>query len=143
LAECRESAGAGRQGREAVPLMLATSRARDLPCSALTLLERVLDGDDEMADGRDGQRVDRPASRVFAEGRLGALQALAAAQDVVSSGRASACYVGGVDSLLDPVRLYELLDEGRLLDGLGSDGIVPGEAAVFLRLEGRSARAGG
>jgi hypothetical protein len=79
LAECRESAPA-RGARELVPLMLATSRARDLPCPAATLLERVIDGDDETADGRNGQRVDRAASRVFAEGRLGALHALAAAQ---------------------------------------------------------------
>lgn len=142
LAECRESGSSSRGAGEPVPLMLATSRARDLPCRADILLERVLDGDEETADGRNGQRMDRAASRVFADGRLGALHALAAAQEVVSSGRASGCYVGGVDSLLDPVRLYELLDQGRLLDGSGSDGFVPGEAAAFLKVESRGVRGG-
>jgi len=135
LGECQRAAIAAagpRAPRPApAPLLLATSRPGDLPCAPALLLERVLE--------EDGGDVDRAASAVFADGRAGALHALGAASELLHAGRASACYVGGVDSLLDPVRLHRLLAEGRLLDGAGSDGFVPGEAAVFLRLETRAA----
>ena len=49
-------------------------------------------------------------------GRVGAL---ATARELLRAGRATSCYVGGVDSLLDPVRLHELLADGRLADGPG------------------------
>jgi 3-oxoacyl-(acyl-carrier-protein) synthase len=126
-------------------LLLATSQPRDLPCPPDELLGRVLDGDQEIereaqpgdASGL-GEGIDRQASRVFPDGRRGALQALAAAHEMVVSGGAPSCYVGGVDSLLDPLRLNELLLDKRLLDA-GSDGFVPGEAAAFIKLEARAA----
>jgi 3-oxoacyl-[acyl-carrier-protein] synthase-1 len=139
LAECRQSVYATRSSHEPAPLLLATSNERDLPCPPKLLLSLILEGDQEGRPAGAGDAIDRRASRVFAEGRVGALQALAAAQAIVSSGRAPACYVGGVDSLLDPVRLNELLDEGKLLDGPGTDGVIPGEGAVFLKLEARAA----
>ncbi len=147
LAECRRSGHAPRTGHQRIPLLLATAKARDLPCSPEELLGRILDGDQDVerdaqqgvAPPALGEGIDRQASRVFPEGRRGALQALAAAHELVGSGRAQACYVGGVDSLLDPLRLNELLLDRRLLDGAGTDGFVPGEAAVFLKLEARAA----
>jgi 3-oxoacyl-[acyl-carrier-protein] synthase-1 len=151
LAECRRGEPSAASSREALPLLLATSRARDLPCAPGELLERILAEDAETAAeagegaAAEAPRValDRGASRVFAEGRLGALSALAAARQLVTSGRSRACYVGAVDSLLDPVRLNELLEDGRLLDGAGTDGFIPGEAAVFLKIDSRPAPGGG
>ena len=133
LAECRDEPN---PPREPSPLFLATSATRDLPCDADTLLAHLLDGDEETP--QKGAALDRRGSRVFTGGRMGALDALATALEWMSSVRTPACYVGGVDSLLDPVRLQELLDEGRLQDGTGTEGFVPGEAAVFLKLEARS-----
>jgi hypothetical protein len=138
LSECRRSGHAPRSSHQLAPLLLATSNRSDLPCPAERLLARILQADDEGEHDGMGEGIDGRASRVFAEGRLGALRALAAAQQIVSSGSAPACYVGGVDSLMDPVRLNELLIDGRLLSGAGTDGFVPGEGAVFLKLEARS-----
>jgi hypothetical protein len=140
LAEClRESQshaggsgagrGAGRNLRAPLPLLLATSEQRNLPCPAEELLDRVLEA--------HGDVWDRARSRVFAAGKLGSIQALAAVEGLLRDREIGACYVGGADTLLDPVRLYQLLDDGRLYEGggAGSDGFIPGEAAVFLRLE--------
>lgn len=139
LAECQQSGQTTRSAHQKVPLYLAASQVRDLPCPPNVLLDRVLAEAESAAGGGPGEQIDRRASRIFADGREGALRALAAAQELVSSGRSAACYVGGVDSLLDPVRLYELFDDGRLLDGAGTDGFVPGEGAVFLKLEAHAA----
>lgn len=138
LGEClRESAGqtdgagrgAGQSQRAPLPLLLATSEQRNLPCPAEELLDRVLEA--------HGDVWDRARSRVFAGGKAGSIKALAAAEGLLRGREVGACYVGGVDTLLDPVRLYEMLDAGRLQEGggIGSDGFIPGEAAVFLRLE--------
>ena len=128
-----DGAGGGPGARAPLPLLLATSEQRNLPCPAEELLDRVLEA--------HGDVWDRGRSRVFAGGKAGSIRALAAAEGLLRDREVGACYVGGVDTLLDPVRLYELLDAGRLQEGggAGSDGFIPGEAAVFLRLEAQRA----
>lgn len=128
LAEC---CGSARAPQKPAPLFLATSPERDLPFSPEELLERLALGQDQESNGA----ILRSASRVFAEGRRGAIRALFAAVNALQSGELEACYVGGVDSLLDPVLLHELLADGRLHDKAGSDGFTPGEAAAFVRIE--------
>jgi 3-oxoacyl-[acyl-carrier-protein] synthase-1 len=128
LAEC---CGSGRALQKPAPLFLATSPKRDLPCSPEELLDRLALSQDQEGNGA----ILRSASRVFAEGRRGAIRALFAAVNALQSGELGACYVGGVDSLLDPVLLHELLADGRLHDKAGSDGFTPGEGAAFVRIE--------
>lgn len=138
LSECRRQGHATRGSSESIPLLLATATADDLPCHPEELLDRVVGAGVEGA--AMGEDLDRRSSRVFPGGRQGALDALAAALALLTSGRAPACYLGGVDSLLDPVRLNQLLLDERLRDGPGREGFVPGEAAVFLKLEAHSGR---
>ena len=120
-----------RVRRQAVPLFLATSPERDLPCSTEELLDHLAGAQDQEGN----EAILRSASRVFAEGRRGSIRALFAAINALQSGDLEACYVGGVDSLLDPVLLHELLADGRLNDKAGSDGFTPGEGAAFVRIE--------
>jgi 3-oxoacyl-[acyl-carrier-protein] synthase-1 len=131
LAECCGSGPGRRAPQKPAPLFLATSPERDLPCSPEELLDYLAVSQDQQGNGA----ILRSASRVFAEGRGGAIRALFAAVNALQSGELEACYVGGVDSLLDPVLLHELLADGRLHDKAGSDGFTPGEGAAFLRLE--------
>jgi 3-oxoacyl-[acyl-carrier-protein] synthase-1 len=131
LAECCGVGRDRRSSREQSPLFLATSPERDLPCSPKELLERLVASLDQ--EGADA--ISRHGSRVFAEGRLGSIRALFAAVNALRSNEFEACYVGGVDSLLDPVLLHELLADGRLHDKAGSDGFTPGEGAAFVKIE--------
>ena len=131
LAECCGVGQGRRSSREQSPLFLATSPQRDLPCSPKELLDHLAGAQDQEGN----EAILRSASRVFAEGRRGSIRALFAAVNALRSNEFEACYVGGVDSLLDPVLLHELLADGRLHDKAGSDGFTPGEGAAFVKLE--------
>ena len=131
LAECCGSVPERRGPQKPAPLFLATSPERDLPCSPEELLDRLALGQDQEGNGA----ILRSASRVFPQGRSGAIRALFAGVNALQSREVEACYVGGVDSLLDPVLLHELLADGRLHDKAGSDGFTPGEGAAFVRME--------
>jgi 3-oxoacyl-[acyl-carrier-protein] synthase I len=80
-------------------------------------------------------RIDERQSEVFPTGRAAVAAALARAQEIVGSGRAPACYVGAVDSLVDGDRLERLRLKGRIRDE-ATAGFTPGEGAVFLRVSG-------
>ena len=72
-------------------------------------------------------------SRVFRLGNAGFARALLEARALLSTGVATEILVGGVDSYLDAATLAWLEAEGRL-GPVDADGIVPGEAAAFVRL---------
>lgn len=77
-----------------------------------------------------------PALRFeFRAGPSGVAQALGAALALLAEARASACIVGGVDSLCDPAALEALAAERRLKMATQPVGLQPGEAAAFAVVE--------
>jgi 3-oxoacyl-[acyl-carrier-protein] synthase I len=80
----------------------------------------------------------------FHHGRSAAFYALEAAMTALASERCDVALVGGVDSLCAPATLESLDAEHRLLGASPLGGVIPGEAAAFVRLErGDSAEAAG
>lgn len=75
----------------------------------------------------------------FSAGRVGVLHALVEARRLMGQG-VGTCVVGGVDTWLDPPLLQHLSDTGALKEKW--DGLIPGEAAAFVRLSRRSKRGG-
>ena len=67
-------------------------------------------------------------SRVYASGRVGAIQALAEARRLITAG-ASRCLVVGVDSYLVADTLVAFDGKHRLLTDENANGFIPGEAA--------------
>jgi 3-oxoacyl-[acyl-carrier-protein] synthase-1 len=77
--------------------------------------------------------VERPLSRVFPAGRLGAIAALQEAERLLSTRTADMLYVGGVDSLVDREPLDRALRAGRIKTST-TEGEIPGEGAAFVKL---------
>lgn len=67
-------------------------------------------------------------------GRAGFFHALNDARAAVASGQISMALVGGVDSHCDPASLHALAHAGRTLGPRNFDGLLPGEAAGFVRV---------
>jgi 3-oxoacyl-[acyl-carrier-protein] synthase-1 len=80
-----------------------------------------------------GPAIDRGSSRAFASGRAAMFDALEEADRMLSGRDVREVYVGGVDSLVDREPLDVLLRAGRIRTST-TEGMVPGEGAVFLRL---------
>lgn len=78
--------------------------------------------------------IDRTRSRVFVGDAPVVAQALQAAEAELGRGRFPWCYVGGVDTLVEPDVLADLESQGRLRIEPGDPGIVPGEGAAFIRV---------
>lgn len=96
----------------------------------------------EDVQARIGLRFHK-ASRTFARGRVGALDALRAAADLLSHGTRYVL-VAGCDSYLSAATLQSMERRRRLLTSVHSDGFIPGEAAAAVlvassRLPGRPA----
>jgi len=121
LREC-----AGDRNREPLPVLFCAPE----PADQVTSFERVLAG---MAR-ESSVAIDHDQSAIFASGHAAIGPALARARELITAGRAQACYVGAVDSLLHRKRLARLISAERIKDGNNSDGLVPGEAATFLRV---------
>ena len=117
--------------RQPLPLLVCAPEGADLGGSPSELLDRLL-ADASLA-------IDRAQSLVITRGATGIVDALLAARVLLERGGVPACYVLGVDSLVTRDRPQRLLAEGRVIDGNNSNGFVPGEAAVALRV----ARPGG
>jgi 3-oxoacyl-[acyl-carrier-protein] synthase-1 len=118
-------------GAEGVgPLIVAAPSPTDLDGDPERLLDAV------MADA--GLPIDRRASKVLPGGRAAVGDALASAYEMLRAARWPHCYVLGVDSLVMGVRLERLLDQGAVIHTDNPDGVVPGEAAVALRLSLRA-----
>lgn len=86
-----------------------------------------------------GLPVPDPRDRVTAAGRVGLVQILAGADELLSAARADRLVVVAVDSLLDGASLDGLGADGRLRAADSPEGLAPGEAAVALLVERREA----
>lgn len=73
-----------------------------------------------------------PSSRVLRSGAAGCIEALGLARELIDSGAAAQCLIGGADSLLRRADLDVLARENRLLGPTQSQGLVPGEGAAFV-----------
>jgi 3-oxoacyl-[acyl-carrier-protein] synthase-1 len=69
------------------------------------------------------------------DGHAGGMLALERAGQLLRSGAASCCLVGGVDSLVDDKTLRWLERGRRLKTEIRAEGFIPGEAAAFVALE--------
>jgi 3-oxoacyl-[acyl-carrier-protein] synthase-1 len=76
-----------------------------------------------------------PDCEIRAGDHAGVFAAVADGVRRLQSGAATACLIGGVDSLLSTERLADLDARDRLKTRYNPHGIVPGEAAVFLVVE--------
>jgi 3-oxoacyl-[acyl-carrier-protein] synthase-1 len=81
--------------------------------------------------------IDRQRSRLIAQGRSGALEALGAALKLLQDPSVRYCLVGGVDSLITSERAQSLYDAERLLTDLNKDGFVASESGAMLVLSNR------
>jgi 3-oxoacyl-[acyl-carrier-protein] synthase-1 len=82
----------------------------------------------------------RPAAvETVCRGRAAALSALRQAEKRVSAGELEGALVGGVDSLIRP-GVFEMLEAAGIAKNADTNphGVVPGEAAAFLKLEVRA-----
>ncbi|GHG84319.1 TIGR02270 family protein [Comamonas sp. JC664] len=82
-----------------------------------------------------GLHIPREHQRVFPQDALGFLRALTEAQQALRQGLLDRCIVGGIDSLVEPVRLQALKALGLLKVPSQPSRMLPGEAAAFLVLE--------
>ncbi len=87
--------------------------------------------------GQLGVPVVRELSGVYDSGQDGGIAALERSSQVLASGQADVCLVGGVDSYRDPDMLGWLARAGRLKDDETPHGLIPGEAAAFAVLTTR------
>jgi 3-oxoacyl-[acyl-carrier-protein] synthase-1 len=81
-----------------------------------------------------GLRFARQEAIHVAQGAVSAFSAIAQARQLIASGRAQACLVAAVDSLLDARILARLARQDRLQHSRQSDGLIPGEAACVALL---------
>ncbi len=79
-------------------------------------------------------------SRVLHGGAAGLVEALAIARELIDTGKASRCVIGGADSLLRKIDLDALARDQRLIGPGRSQGLIPGEGAAFV-VVGRGAAA--
>jgi 3-oxoacyl-[acyl-carrier-protein] synthase I len=73
-----------------------------------------------------------PSSRVLRSGAASCVEALGLARELIDSGAAARCLIGGADSLLRRADLDVLGRDNRLLGPTQSQGLVPGEGAAFM-----------
>jgi 3-oxoacyl-[acyl-carrier-protein] synthase-1 len=126
LQEC-----AGEQASGPAPLLLCTP-AKDEYFDPDDLLRLVL--------AQAPVAVDPRRSRAYGGGHTSIVLALREAERLLSARACEACYVGGVDSLVDGEALDAVLRAGRVKTSTTPDGFVPGEGGVFLCLGARPGR---
>ncbi len=124
IGECFKAAMPATQtDARRIPLFLVLPRP-DRPHLQARLDERLL--------GEIGFKLNLPvhaASRLFPADRAATVSALAAAQQWLVGNAEPYCVVAGVDSLIEPKLVDELLHRRRILSGGNSNGFSPGEAA--------------
>jgi len=76
-------------------------------------------------------------SQVIPAAHTAAFHALAKARELIGGGHVSACLVAGVDSYINASSLLWLSESFRLKTAGNSDGVIPGEAAACILVEGR------
>jgi 3-oxoacyl-[acyl-carrier-protein] synthase-1 len=127
LQEC-----AGAQPAGPVPLLLCAP-ARDAFFDPEDLLRALL--------AEAPVAIDPRLSRAYGGGRTAIALALREAERLLSARACDACYVGGVESLVDREALDVAVRAGRVKTTVTPEGFVPGEGAVFLRVSARPGRA--
>lgn len=116
---------AGR-GLPAFPLMLGLPEHHTLrPLQPALFLQRLL--------MQSGPVFDRDRSLAAPRGRASALMALPHAVARLAAGEPG-MLVGGVDCLVDLLLLSRFEQQGRIRNGINSDGFSPGEGAAVLLL---------
>jgi 3-oxoacyl-[acyl-carrier-protein] synthase-1 len=73
-----------------------------------------------------------PSSRVLRGGAAACVEALGLARELIGTGAAARCLIGGADSLLRRSDLDTLARDNRLVGSTQSQGLVPGEGAAFM-----------
>ncbi|HZL17792.1 MAG TPA: hypothetical protein VFG23_08610 [Polyangia bacterium] len=116
----------GDHGGAPAPLIVIAPAPEDLRAQPQELLGAILQADAALP-------IERGSSRVIQRGRQGIGDGLRIARDLLTAGRASECYVLGVDSLVTGDRLSRLIRQGAVIHDGNPDGVIPGEAAVALR----------
>jgi 3-oxoacyl-[acyl-carrier-protein] synthase I len=131
LALC-ECVAAAPESPAALPLIVCAPSAVDLGATEGELLDRIL------ADA--ALPIDLARSRVIARGKDALPEALTIADQMLRARQPGGCYLLGADSLVTPERLRRLVSAGLVVDGVNSDGFVPGEGAAALLLLPREDR---
>ncbi|HLK92923.1 MAG TPA: hypothetical protein VKZ18_23725 [Polyangia bacterium] len=116
-----------------VPVVVCCAEAPDLGGPEGQLLEAILAG--------AAFPVDRARSRVLARGKDAVPEALALVARMLAAREVAGCYLVGADSLIAPRRLRRLVRAGTIVDGVNSDGFIPGEGAAALLLVAHADRA--
>ncbi|MDH0865776.1 hypothetical protein [Mitsuaria sp. GD03876] len=124
IGECLKAAtDATRTEARRIPLFLVLPRP-DRPHLQARLDERLL----EEIGFKLGLPL-HPDSRLFPADRAATVSALVAARQWLSDSAEPYCVIAGVDSLIEPKLVDELLSRRRILSGDNSNGFSPGEAA--------------
>jgi 3-oxoacyl-[acyl-carrier-protein] synthase-1 len=116
-----------------LPVFVCAADEPDLGSPAGDLLEAILAG--------APFPVDRARSRILARGKDALPEALTLIGRSLVAREAAGCYLVGVDNLIAPKRLRRLARAGAVVDGINSDGFVPGEGAAALLLAAHADKA--
>jgi 3-oxoacyl-[acyl-carrier-protein] synthase-1 len=127
--ECVTKVLGEKPGSGSLPPLLVAVGAPDRPDYPPDLATRLLPELEEESGLTFGK-----GSEVVGEDTLGFFRALDKAGRLFSQGRAEACVVAGVDSLISDRALGWLQDKERLKTKVNADGVIPGEAAAALWL---------
>lgn len=92
---------------------------------------RGLDDSFLRAIAEDLEQVLHPDSRLFSAGRIGGVQALDHARELIGAG-APGCLIAGTDTLLVAGTLADNNQNRRLVTEENSNGFIPGEAAAAI-----------
>ena len=147
------------RGREKLLQMVVPSIqecARDIPADALRITPILLCVSEQERPGRidelDGTFLESVSQRlgqifdgrseVIAAGKIGGVQAVARARELLNEGHPY-CIIAGVDTYLVAATLADYHDKHRLLTAENSNGFVPGEAAAAVLLGPDRNRGGG
>lgn len=117
------------QANAPIPLFLAGPEV--LPGNAKPVTAKML----RYLSIQSELEIDAKASRYFATGRAGVLEAIGLAIKYFAATDTEYVIVGGVDSYLDVATLAQLDSESRVLAEGANNGAAPGEGAAFLLLK--------
>lgn len=108
-----------------------------------TLVPEIAEEDLRELEGtlREENPALQSAAFQFAQTENGGVAALSALRQEVATGKWEVVIFGGVDSLVNATACRDLLQEGRLMTSESFEGIVPGEAAAYLVLQGADSSA--
>jgi len=130
LMALQECLGDPLEAQPALPVVVCTPVLQPFRRDASWFLQRLVDDADLM--------LDPAGSRIIAGGRGTVLDALALAEQRLSSQEWPACFVLGVDSLVVPARLAGEVVAGRVAGPGNATGFIPGEAAAAVLLSLRA-----